>query len=748
MPGFSPPVASNSIALAPTDSGYAQDIGYVSDNFVSFALNDFSGQTVVGTNANAYYGMDFDPTATILYALNDTTDQLGTIDLTTGAFTPLVSCPPGGGAANWTGLSIDPVTGVFYGSTALDLYLIDPVTGISNLIGPFGTTLMIEIAIGPDELMYGHDIGTDSIYQINVATGVATLIGLTGYAANFAQGMDFDNQDGTLYIFLYQGSGANVYGTVDLLTGAVTPLAVSSPLGEFEGATQTTIPTVDIPWLSENPISGTVPGGLCTTVEVTFDSDALGAGTYHANLQINSDDLSTPEITLPVTMTVLVPPSGADFTWSPVEPKTGETVTFTGTISTGDEPFTWNWLFGDSGIGNGQVVTHVYDDPDAYIVTLTVANQCGAASMQHSLVATPNYIEFTYHDLEDVINIGEPVTIRGDFNDWGTVPITMTPNADYSVFTALVPIAMGSYEYKYYMPSLPSLANYDMLNTSNRILIVSGDSTVDDYRDVSIGWAHLGAPVVVTITLGENSGDLVGEVYVQNVTNYPGEGRRIAAQLGYGLDPNPANWTWVEMTYTGDDLYVANDLYAAVITPTTTSTYTFGVRFDGNWGTGNPNIGWTLGDRTGLLVVLPPEIGYADLEVTKEAPAAVKVGATFTYTITITNAGPDNAAGVEIVDTLPASVTFVSASAGCVHVSGVVTCTLGEIAAGDDITLYIIVTAPVQSGSIINIVVVSSDANDPDPINNTATVEVVVEPLTVLRQVYLLMLMKDTGVGR
>lgn len=217
--------------LSPTDFGYAQDIGYVSDNFVSFPLNNFSGQTVIGTNANAFYGMDFDAAGEVLWALNDTTDQLGTINLTNGNFTSVVACPPGGGAANWTGFAIDPVTGIFYGSTATNLYTINSITGSATLIGPFGTSLMIAIAINMNGQMYGHDIGTDSIYSINKTTGSATLIGLTGYNANYAQGMDFDNADGTLYIFLYIGSGANVFGTVNLGTGAVTPLATSTPQG-------------------------------------------------------------------------------------------------------------------------------------------------------------------------------------------------------------------------------------------------------------------------------------------------------------------------------------------------------------------------------------------------------------------------------------------------------------------------------------------------------------------------------------
>ena len=233
-----PDIPTSSI-LAPTDLGYAQDIGYISDNFVSFNLNNFPGQTVIGTNNAAYYGLDFDPTAEILWALNDTTDQLGTINLSTGAFTGVVACPPGGGASSWTGLAIDPVTGIFYASTGSNLYTINPATGAATLIGPFGTSLMIEIAINMNGAMYGHDIGTDSIYSIDKATGTATLIGLTGYNANYAQGMDFDNQDGTLYIFLYIGSGSNVFGTVNLSTGAVTPLASNAPQGEFEGAVKT-----------------------------------------------------------------------------------------------------------------------------------------------------------------------------------------------------------------------------------------------------------------------------------------------------------------------------------------------------------------------------------------------------------------------------------------------------------------------------------------------------------------------------
>jgi len=304
-----PEPAVFNMPFAPGDTGYAQDIGYVSDNFVTFTLDNFAGQTVVGTNTNVYYGMDFDPSATTLYALNDTTDQLGTLDLTTGAFTGLVPCPPGGGAANWTGLTIDPVAGTFYASTATDLYTIDPATGASTLVGPFGTSLMIDIAMNTTGEMYGHDIGTDSIYQIDPTTGAATLIGPTGYAANYAQGMDFDNDDGTLYIFLYQGSGANVFGTVNLTTGAVTPLSVSAPQGEFEGAIQ--IAGMEpIPWLFEDPQSGVVPPAMDGVADIIFDAgvpEVTQPGTYAGLLTVNNNDPVWDGFGIPVTMHVTLP---------------------------------------------------------------------------------------------------------------------------------------------------------------------------------------------------------------------------------------------------------------------------------------------------------------------------------------------------------------------------------------------------------------------------------------------------------
>ena len=81
-----------------------------------------------------------------------------------------------------------------------------------------------------------------------------------------------------------------------------------------------------------------------------------------------------------------------------------------------------------------------------------------------------------------------------------------------------------------------------------------------------------------------------------------------------------------------------------------------------------------------------------DLTVEKTAsPDFLSVGGTIQYTITVGNAGPVAAEGVELQDTLPPAdqATFVSASTGCVFASGVVTCDLDSLAPGGETSIQI-----------------------------------------------------------
>jgi|GEM_PF-1749578 len=125
--------------------------------------------------------------------------------------------------------------------------------------------------------------------------------------------------------------------------------------------------------------------------------------------------------------------------------------------------------------------------------------------------------------------------------------------------------------------------------------------------------------------------------------------------------------------------------------------------------------------RYQFALLIRPLAEQADLEISKaDSPDPVTVGDNLTYTITVTNRGPDPATKVVVTDTLPSGVTFVSASPWCVHSAGVVTCNLGTIPAGDSVTITIVVT-PTAPGTISNTATVTSDTLDPNTANNSDT---------------------------
>lgn len=109
----------------------------------------------------------------------------------------------------------------------------------------------------------------------------------------------------------------------------------------------------------------------------------------------------------------------------------------------------------------------------------------------------------------------------------------------------------------------------------------------------------------------------------------------------------------------------------------------------------------------------------ADLALSISAPATVMVGDTFIYTIEVDNLGPAAVHNVSVTDTLPALVSFVSASPGCTETGGVVTCNIGDLALGST-SLQITVLAEAV-GTATNTAAVSSDSPDPDVSNNSAS---------------------------
>jgi uncharacterized repeat protein (TIGR01451 family)/CSLREA domain-containing protein len=121
----------------------------------------------------------------------------------------------------------------------------------------------------------------------------------------------------------------------------------------------------------------------------------------------------------------------------------------------------------------------------------------------------------------------------------------------------------------------------------------------------------------------------------------------------------------------------------------------------------------------------------ADVSISKaDSVDPVQAGSQLTYTLTVDNAGPSDAADVVVTDTLPAGVTFVSASDGGSESGGVVTWNLGTVAAADpprQLTLVVAVAAA-QTVDLQNTADVGTSTGDPNPVNDSATEPTAVSP--------------------
>jgi len=153
------------------------------------------------------------------------------IDTSTGAGTNM-----GGDTTVITGVAVDPVSGMIYGSTSTDLYTINPLNGAKTMVGSFGLAGSVFITIAYNnntQILYGIDIVTDALYTINPVTGAAALVGALGVDLNYAQDMAFDQTSGLLYLAGYTTTGSLYW--VDTNTGAASLIAPFQGGWEIDG---------------------------------------------------------------------------------------------------------------------------------------------------------------------------------------------------------------------------------------------------------------------------------------------------------------------------------------------------------------------------------------------------------------------------------------------------------------------------------------------------------------------------------
>ena len=130
------------------------------------------------------------------------------------------------------------------------------------------------------------------------------------------------------------------------------------------------------------------------------------------------------------------------------------------------------------------------------------------------------------------------------------------------------------------------------------------------------------------------------------------------------------------------------------------NTYVTGESFSDNFPTVNPLDGTWAGSYDAFVVKIDNATTSADLAIGMTAsPDPATAGLPLTYTLTVTNNGPDPATGVRLIDRMPAEIVTVNSATpsqgSCTVVSAFfheVRCDLGSLAAAAVATATIVVT--------------------------------------------------------
>ncbi|KYK31694.1 MAG: hypothetical protein AYK22_07820 [Thermoplasmatales archaeon SG8-52-3] len=109
------------------------------------------------------------------------------------------------------GLAYDDTTGIMYACSSTHLFSINISTGVATMVGPFDISgcVMVGIACDGYGKMYGEDLHTDSLYLIDPTTADTTLIGPFGLDFNYGQDIAFDKETGVCYLSAFTVDDGN-----------------------------------------------------------------------------------------------------------------------------------------------------------------------------------------------------------------------------------------------------------------------------------------------------------------------------------------------------------------------------------------------------------------------------------------------------------------------------------------------------------------------------------------------------------
>ena len=251
----------------------------------------------------------------------------------------------------------------------------------------------------------------------------------------------------------------------------------------------------------------------------------------------------------------------------------------------------------------------------------------------------------------------------------------------------------------------------------------AGSSTGNDFLDTNVAVADLSVTKTgpASVTPGSNV------VYTVTVTN---NGWSNAAAVSVA-DSTPSGLTFVSNS---GDCVTAYPCSLGTVADGATLTITTTYSVPSSYSTPDPvsntaTVSSTTADSTSANNTATSSLAVAasaDVTISKSGPSSITPGANVVYTVTVTNNGPSDAAGVSVADSTPSGLTFVSNSGGC---TTAYPCSLGSVASGATRTItttYSVPSSYTTPDPVSNTATVSSTTSDPTPANNSATSSIAV----------------------
>ncbi len=361
------------------------------------------------------------------------------------------------------------------------------------------------------------------------------------------------------------------------------------------------------------------------------------------------------------------------------------------------------------------------------------------------LIDSPNAVCPTTGSITVIKKVVGGTATSSDFNlhlKRGSTEATNSPFAGNSTGTSFSGITAGFF----YDVSEDAATDYTAsfsgdCNASGHITLRGGESRTCTVTNTFTGIA---APDSIDLVVDKSvdvSNPLEGDtvVYTITVTNNGPD-----AATNVVLDDNlPSGVTYVsDSTATGSydkasgDWTIGNLANGVTATLTLTATVDSGTVGDTITNTATADATETDSDTSNNtddadLTVRAPGVPSIDLAVDKTvADDTLTAGSTASYTITVTNNGPDSASNVVLTDILPTDLTFSSSvvSQGTFD-STAGTWSFASLASGSSATLTLVAT--VNNGTAVSTVITNSasvdaDESDSNPANNTDSVDLTV----------------------